>query len=215
MKKSDSISLSKYIILIVILGAIAFVAGIWLGHSQQKPLAEQVKVATVLPQGRVLSAFQLKNSNGQPFNNQSLVGHWTFLFFGFTNCPNICPTTMATLSEMYKKLAAENQQPMPQIALISLDPKRDTLSVLQKYVTAFNPAFQGATGNNANLDKLTKELSILYMKIAEPGADPDDYQIDHSGTLFLIDPKGDLSAIFSMPHDADSIATDYATIANH
>ncbi len=181
--------------------------------TQASSLSQQVTTATVLPQPRTLNAFTLTDSTNQPFTNQNLSGHWTFLFFGFTQCGSICPTTMASLKQIYANLQADKQK-LPQVVFISLDPERDTLPIIHQYVTGFDPSFQGATGSQKELTLLTQQLSVLYMKVKDPSptAVATDYQIDHSGALLLINPKGALAAVFSMPHDPSQIAKDYTKI---
>jgi protein SCO1/2 len=203
------------ITLLVIFAFLACVLGVFVGKHWQKPLAQQVQ-ATLLPQPKTLSSFTLTGANKKSFTNQDLQNHWTLLFFGFTNCGYVCPTTMAVLKQVYSNLQADKQT-LPQVIFVSIDPERDTLSRIQKYVTSFNPNFQGVTGSKQQLDKLTKELNVLYMKVKSTGGDQKksrDYQIDHSGTVLLMDPEGQLFAVFSMPHDADSITKDFETITS-
>lgn len=239
----NAIFTGKRVTLLVIFAIIAFSLGSLLGRYHQQPLAQQLH-ATLLPQPRMLQPFILTNTDNQPFTNQSLQGHWTFLFFGFTNCAYMCPTTMAALKQVYNNLQT-HQQTSPQMMFVSLDPQRDTLARIKQYVTGFNPTFQGATGSKAQLDQLTSQLNVLYLKTNQPATslqntagskntegsqnagaqnvagsqtavgsqNKADYQIDHSGTVLLIDPKGELYAVFSMPHDPESISKDFRIIA--
>lgn len=169
--------------------------------------------AQVLPQPRALMPFTLQNTHGQTFTQKELTGQWSLLFFGFTRCPGICPTSMTELKRMYEKLQTEHAAIMPQVIFVSVDPEYDTLQGIQKYVTAFNPAFKGVTGDKHQLDTLTTQLGILYMKTAAPGQkNPDNYTIDHSGSILLIDPNGELYAIFTMPHHGNKLASDFIAI---
>jgi protein SCO1/2 len=204
---------------LIIATIFTFSIGVTLGHvktPQNKSAAPQTQMSgTILPTPRALNAFTLTDDHNQPFTNQNLMGHWTFLFFGFTNCAHMCPMTMTTLKDMYGDLK-QAKQSLPQVVLISIDPQRDTVQRLHQFVTAFDPAFQGARGSEAQIEALSQELSILYMKVKAAGQtqqQAQDYQIDHSGTLLLINPKGQLYAIFSMPHDAKQIAKDFEMIA--
>lgn len=202
----------KRITVLVILAFIAFVLGLFYGHHMQKPLAQRVDATLVSPP-HPLAPFQLTNDEGKPFTNQNLQNHWTLLFFGFTHCGNICPTNMAALEQTYTKIQADRQQP-PQVVFVSIDPKRDSAKAIKHYVTAFNPNFQGVTGTPAELSKLTGDLGILFMKIQQ--SDPEmnaNYQLDHSGTILLIDPQGRWVAAFAMPHDPANIAHDFETIS--
>jgi protein SCO1/2 len=181
--------------------------------SQTIDLNRVMVSATVLTPPKVIKPFDLKDSNGGSFTNQNLKGHWTFLFFGFTRCGYVCPTSMATLKQAYEKLEKHTAVPKPQVVFVSIDPERDDLQRIHRYVTSFNPNFKGATGNKPALSELTNQLGILYMKIVRKGNSSDNYDIDHSGTILLVNPEGELRAVFSMPHSADNIAKDYLRLA--
>lgn len=159
--------------------------------------------ATVFPEPRVLEAFTLIDTQGRPFTLQQLKQHWSLMFFGFTRCPSICPTTLSTLNQLYQQLAERRQQPIPQVIFISIDPAQDTLSRIKHYATGFNPAFIGLTGTSSQLASLTKALGVMYMTVK---GDDGTNTIDHTGSLFLFNPQGQLTAIFSMPHDAKELA---------
>jgi len=165
---------------------------------------------TLLEKPRNLSEFALLGSDNQPFNNSSLQGHWTLAFFGFTSCGSICPTIMAELSKMYNLLESKGQKSLPNIVMISLDPKRDTLDKLASYVKAFHPSFYGASGDELSVNKLTSELGIAYAKIAKKDIENSEgYDIEHTGTLILLNPKGEIAAFFTTPHNASLLAEDY------
>jgi protein SCO1/2 len=205
------------ITVLIILAFLAFVVGSFVGKHWHKPLDQLVQSATIVSPPRVIEPFQLTDTHKQVFTNQNLQGHWTLLFFGFTQCGYVCPTTMATLKQVYENLQQANK-PLPQVMFISIDPERDTLKNIQQYVTSFNPSFQGSTGNKQQIEQFTKNMSVVYMKVAQAKSDQAkkmNYQIDHSGALLLVDPKGELFAVFSMPHNADVIAHDFTLIASH
>ncbi|CAN5446334.1 hypothetical protein BH10PSE19_BH10PSE19_03310 [soil metagenome] len=180
-------------------------------HTLQKKLAS----GTVFPQPREIQAFNLTDETGKAFTNKELTGHWTLLFFGFTRCQDICPTTLAVYNKIYQALQTQKVTE-PQFVMVSVDPERDSSKQLNQYVKGFNDAFKAATGEKAVLEKLTKDMSVLYMKVANKGSsDSKDYTIDHSGTIMLIGPNAKLYAVFPMPHDADSISKDFASITAH
>ena len=165
---------------------------------------------TLLEKPRNLSEFTLLGSDNKPFNNDSLNGHWTMAFFGFTSCGSICPTIMAELSKMYNLLESKGQKSLPNIVMISLDPKRDTLDKLASYVKAFHPSFYGASGDEVSLNKLTAEVGIAYAKITKKDDENSEgYDIEHTGTLILLNPKGEIAAFFTTPHNASLLAEDY------
>lgn len=165
---------------------------------------------TWLDEPRKMSDFNLTSTQG-PFTNAGLQHQWTMMFFGFTTCPSVCPTTMAELAKMTQILEKEGVTPMPRVILVSLDTERDTLEKLQQYVTAFHPTFVGARGENPEAVKtMANEVGVAYTKVALPGdKNPQHYNIEHTGTVMLFNPEGKLSAFFTMPHHAKSLAQDY------
>ncbi len=207
----------------IILAAIAFaiislLLGMWVRNNQgsihHSPF--DIENGTIFPVPHDISPFHLVNAQEKPFTNSNLTGHWSLLFFGFTQCPQLCPTTLAVLNDTYQQLEKKKNVELPQIVFISVDPERDTPPVIQKYIASFNKNFVGATGSQDEIKKLTAALNILYMKVQKPNTnDPMSYQIDHSGTLLLVNPEGKLLALFSSPHTAEGLANNIANIEAH
>lgn len=164
----------------------------------------------LLPTPRKFSSFELIDHNGQPFTAENLQGKWTMMFFGFTHCPDICPTTMAALSKMYKGLKPEEQQDL-QIMLISLDPDRDTPEKLAQYVPYFHPDFMGATADQYRLLKLATELNVAYSKVPLPNKNG-DYTIDHSGNVILINPYGHFHGYLRPPFEHGSMRVAWRSV---
>lgn len=188
---------------------IIFACGIILGL--QSAYAAELENATVFQQPRAIVPFELQGDAGKPFTNQDLTGHWSLLFFGFTNCAMICPTTLTELNKMYELLKNAKVKDMPQVVFISVDPERDTVKRIHGYVQSFNPEFKGATGSEAELTKLTKNMGVMYMKITNK-EDRKHYAIDHSAFIVLVNPKGQMYSIFTTPHEADVMAKNYKQI---
>ena len=177
-------------------------------------LVEQFK-GTLLDHPRAIKPFAFTKTNHTPFNNQSLMGHWTLIFFGFTNCATICPTTMAELGQMYRILEKNKVKPLPEVVMVSIDPERDTLSKLANYVKAFDPHFSGARGDNQSVHKMARGMGIVYMKIAANHGNPtENYNIQHSGAVMLLNPQGELAAFFIPPHTAEEVAHDYQLLVS-
>ncbi|KTD24712.1 SCO1/SenC family protein [Legionella lansingensis] len=170
---------------------------------------------TFLQTPREINEFTLTGMDEQVFNNQSLQGQWTLVFFGFTNCGYLCPTTMAELAKMYRILEEEGGHPLPRVVMISIDPERDSLDRLSNYVRAFNPHFYGARGPDKTIKKMTREMGIAYTKIAMPDSnDANNYDVQHSGAVMLFNPKGQLNAFFTTPHQASLLAKDYLLLVS-
>lgn len=189
--------------------------GLWFRQNQvggfESPL--NIENGTVFPVPHDIAPFNLVSADKKPFTNADLNGHWSVLFFGFTQCPQLCPTTLAILNDTYQLLEKKKNITLPQVVFISVDPDRDTPAVIQKYIGSFNKNFKGATGTQQEIKTLTAKLNILYMKIPKQNEDdPMAYQIDHSGTLLLVNPEGKLLALFSSPHTADMLANNIAAI---
>jgi len=166
--------------------------------------------ATVLPEARTLPDFVLEDHRGNEFTNESLKDQWSFMFFGYTHCPDVCPTTLASLNQVDKILKNAPGVVLPKTIFISVDPARDTKELLADYVPYFNTKFIGVRGSLQQLQALTTPLGIAFGQ--EGDVDSDDYEVFHSAWILLIDPKVRLKALFSSPHDANKIASDYSKI---
>jgi len=187
---------------------------LWLfccGFSVTTGYAAEMQNATVFNQPRNIAAFKLQDDAGKPFTNANLQGHWSLLFFGFTNCAMICPTTMTELNKMYQILQKAKVEQLPQVVFISVDPERDSIKRIHDYVVSFNPKFIGATGEESQIVSLTKQMGVMFMKIADKD-DPKKYAIDHSAFVVLVNPKGQMYGIFSSPHQAEEMAKSYQQI---
>ena len=130
------------------------------------------------------------------------------LFFGYTHCPDVCPTTMAKLNGVMQKLGPEASR--VQVLFVTLDPERDTQALLAQYVPAFNPAFLGLYGDAAATDRVAKEFKIYYQKV--PGSSADNYTLDHTAASYVFDPQGRLRLLMSPDLGMDAIAADIKTL---
>jgi len=194
---------------IVVLAGI--VAGVGAGYYFTRPEAPPPpELAVLYGEPRPLPEFSLVDQAGHGFDRGRLLGRWTFLYFGFVNCPDICPTTLATLAEAGKALSDLPARDRPDVAFVSVDPGRDTPQVLARYVAHFDPSFAGVTGDAGSLDVLARALGVAVI-IGPPAADG-SYAVDHSAAIFLVDPEARATALFGMPQTAATIARDYRRI---
>ena len=168
----------------------------------------RINGAVVLTTPRIFSDFELIDHRGDVFNQERLRDVWTIVFFGFTHCPDICPTTLATLNDTYSKLKDHERERM-QIVMISIDPERDTEEKLAEYVPYFNDEFIGVTGNKHLILRLTAELNVAYNQVP---LDSDDYTVDHSTQLVLINPKGHYHGFFKAPHSEIMLRSTWRSI---
>jgi protein SCO1/2 len=176
-----------------------------------KAAPPELEQAVLFSEPRALPAFMLIDQAGRPFGPERLRGRWTFLFFGFVNCPDVCPTTLATLAAARQSLADLPEAEQPAVTLVSVDPGRDTPEVLARYVAHFDPSFSGITGSAEAIATLTAALGVAV--VVGPAAADGSYAVDHSAAIFLVEPEGRLAALFGTPHEAETIARDFRRIA--
>ena len=198
---------SRNIIIALVLG-IAIAAGFALSlRDAREPVVSLT--ATVLPAGNELPDFALFDQYGAAAGRSVFEGQWDVLFFGFTNCPDICPATMTVLGQARRELDARGQNPLPRIVLVSVDPERDTPEAMARYVAYFGDDNLGLTGELAEVRKLTDALGVFFQKA---GADGEVYGVDHSTVVLVIDPEGRLKALFSAPHEVANLVHDLPLI---
>ena len=194
-----------------ILVIVAFAAGLILARvfAPVRQALPQTERATLLPQPRALGVLALVGQDGNPLPADFFVGHWTLVFFGFTRCPDICPTTLATLAQASKQLADLPLTQRPRVLLVTIDPERDPPEHLAAYVHFFDPDFMGASGSLEATAAAAAAFGVPYSKVAMPDG---GYTMDHGSGIFVVGPSGGIDAYLSAPHDAAVIARDYRRI---
>jgi len=194
-----------------LLGVIALMVGLYAHQfmNTTKHIDTDKFQGTFLDKPREVVAFSIAGTDNQPFDNQKLKGHWTYIFFGFTNCGYLCPTTMAELGKMYRLIENKGSEPMPEVVMISIDPEKDSLVKLGQYVKSFDRHFLGARGDEKTVSALSSSFGVTFEKLASKTKDASQYDFQHSGTILLINPQGKLQAFFTMPHQAKLLADDY------
>ena len=196
---------SHHYMLIAVAAALAIALGFWTG-SVNKNEQEIHTAPSVLTVPDRLPQFSLTDHNQQAFNNQRLMGHWNLMFFGYTYCPDICPTTLYMLKLAMDSYKSQGGDPAKwQVVFVSVDPGRDTPEQLGNYVKYFNPDFIGATGSDTEVRKLADSLKIVYARVENPGS-PENYLVDHSASIIAIDPNGKPAEVFNPPHQPDEFA---------
>ena len=172
--------------------------------------APQLQSAILLPQPRELPAFNLRQSDGTPLVAGELAGHWTLVFLGFTFCPDVCPTTLTELAQAQKQWEAMPESTRPRVLFVSVDPERDTPGKTGEYAHAFHPDTLAATADVPALEKFATSLGFVFMKA--PGANfehnPQDYSVDHSAHIAVLDPQGRLAGLIRPPLQPQAIADD-------
>jgi protein SCO1 len=147
----------------------------------------------------------LVKDDGAAFTEADISGHWSLLFFGYTHCPDVCPVALNALAAA-KKAAADYLpgREFPRVIFVSVDPERDTTALLHDYVRYFDPEFTGVSGDEKMIQALTLQMSVVYMKVPSDAGD-NDYLVDHSSAILLLNPEGKLAAFLQPPHTPHSI----------
>jgi protein SCO1/2 len=188
--------------LVMLAAAAAGVGASWL-LGREPALALQSGTQLDAPRG--LAEFALVDPAGGAFTRENLRGRWTLLFAGFTNCPDICPMTLAQFAEIRKQVPEERVQ----LLFLSVDPERDTPERVAQYLGHFGPGLAGATGSTEAVDALAAQLGLAHVKI--PGTDG-NYSVDHSAALVLIDPEARIAAYFTPPHETAALVADLSRL---
>ena len=200
----------RRILFVVILGIVATTAGIW---SANIILDRQVNLkeleATRFPVARQLAPFTLVDHNNEVFNETTLRKRWSFLFFGYTHCPDVCPVTLSVLNSVAQRL--QDVDADIRFVFVSVDPERDTPEKLAQFVRYFNENFIGVTGSKQQIEQFTRELGIMHMRVAAE-ENATGYLVDHTASVLLIDPDGRYHAVFSPPLSAGKISDDFRKI---
>lgn len=190
-------------IVVAVLAAVA--GGIGLAamlHGSESP---ELRSGTALPEPRPIGEFELVDQHGRALGPDALEGRWSLVFSGFTNCPDVCPTTLALLADLGRRLPADSVQRV----FVSVDPERDTPERLAGYLAHFDPGITGATGTRSAIEQFTAGLGLAQVR--NPGVDG-DYTVDHSTALVLIDPQARVAGYFQAPHDVAALAADLSAL---
>ena len=160
--------------------------------------------ATKLPQ------FKLVDHNKKAFTNENLKGQWSLVFFGYTNCPDVCPTSLSVMNQVSQKAETPKDT---QYVFISVDTQRDTPDQLKGFVTYFNENFIGVSGKKSEIDKFKEPLGVIYD--FEGDTNSDEYIVTHFAAVYLIDPNGNERAYVLPPHSVDQVSRAYQIIRKH
>lgn len=177
----------------------------------EEEATEQLLAGKVYKNPKEINPFQLIDQSGKIFDLNRLKNKWSFLFFGYTYCPDVCPMTLLTYKEMHQQLLETlGTLSDVQFVFVSVDPERDTTEMLEQYVTYFHPDFIGVTGSQTAIRDFTKPLGIFYRAVERPGNDV--YLVEHSGSILLTDPQARLLAVFPAPHHPTDLVATYRQI---
>ena len=177
------------------------------------PKVPQELVGVLRPAPRPLQPFVFKDQSGQLLTQENLEGKWTFLFFGYTFCPDICPTTLTVLTSMIDSLEIQSSSVEDvQVVFVSVDPQRDKPEVLEKYLSYFHDDFIGITAEQEKTRVFADQFGAMFFK--EQNMGPDNYLMAHASSIYLVGPGIEIVASFSPPHDPGTISSQFQAIRN-
>ena len=211
-KNKHSQQLGNSTILFVAIGLIAILIGIFVqtGTNKPKEFPEFSKMI-VFPNAKAINHSLFTDHEGKRFGEAQLKGKWSILFFGFTNCPDICPTTLQTLKQVKQTLAENSLWNNYQVIMVSVDPEIDTVERLSNYVPYFDSEFIGIVNNAEITTQFAKQLGILFVKRQNDSSH--NYEVDHSASLILLNPDGQWAGVIGAPHKANEISADLKKLA--
>ena len=193
-----------------VLACIGALAGVYVARMVTMPAVPSLEAGTSLPQPRSLAPFDLVDTRNAPVSPAALRGHPSLVFFGFTHCPDVCPTTLALLTSVQKQVVLQNQGlARLKIVLISVDPERDTPEQLGKYIGSFGGDLIGLTGSPPEIVKATSSFGVAAARVELAGG---NYTMDHSATVFVLDSQARIVAVFTPPLSAASMTRDIARL---
>lgn len=208
----------KRLVIYLIVGVLALILGVALNLGLQgnessisKRLVKLESGTALTGQERPVVAFKMTDKNGQTFTEEGFKGQWNYVFFGFTSCGYICPTTLKTLADAIRVLEQNDQAEDVRGIFISTDPDRDSVEKVKNYVEGFHPQLQGIRGDIKELSKLTRQLGVIFVKTDNPD-DPDNYDMEHSAQILVVNPEGEFAAVLSPPHTSEALANDMMTL---
>lgn len=195
---------------LILVAALAAGSGLWLGNRYMTTTPQpKLENAALYPQPRAIPAFHLTQANGKPLGLDDWRGHWNVVYFGYTNCPDVCPTSLAAFKQVWKDLGKNNLTDRVRFYFISVDPQRDTPEQLGRYVGFFSADFIAATGSDEELTPLTRALGLIYSRTTAANG---NIEVDHSGSAVIVDPQARLVGMFRPPFSAPALGADLATL---
>jgi len=200
--------------LYVLAAALAAGLGLWAAQKHYAPPASAAMPAmrsvTLFPGTRALEPYKLDASDGGRITPATLRGHWTLVFLGFTRCPDVCPTTLQNLGMAEKSWATLPAATRPRVLFVSVDPERDTPQHVGEYAHFFGKDILAATADEKTLAAFARSLGMIYMKVPTKNG---EYTIDHSASVSVLDPDGNMAGLIRPPFDPAAIGADLATLS--
>lgn len=200
----------------ILIAALAAGLGLWAGQrwlAARTPTAPALQAVKLFDHPRELPSFSLQQSDGTQLVPGELKGHWTLVFLGFTHCPDLCPTTLAQLAQAQKQWTALPDSTRPRVLFVSVDPERDSPDAIGEYAHGFDRDTLAATSDVPALETFARSLSMVFAKVPAPaGAPADQYSIDHSASIAVLDPQARMAGVIMPPLDPRAVAADMTAL---
>jgi protein SCO1/2 len=214
MTQSRMRGATRHSTLYILVAALAAGFGLWAAQTHFAPptavALPAMRAVTLFPGARILAPYRLASSEGSTITPETLRGHWTLVFLGFTRCPDVCPTTLQSLAQAGKAWIALPAATRPRVLFVSVDPDRDTPQHVGEYAHYFGKEILAATADEKALATFARSLGMVYMKVPTTGG---DYTIDHSASVSVLDPDGNMAGLIRSPLDPAAIGADMKTLA--
>lgn len=209
---TDYVLSPQKIIFFTFFACAALITSVFVFHMREQvtPIFIDPQEGVLFKEPRTLKPFELVTADTRKFTQQDLMQHWTMLFFGFTHCSSICPTTLANFNNLYREIA--KQLSNLQIVFVSLDPERDTPTAVNRYAQSFNPAFIGLTGKIHEVRKLQSQFNIYVSR--DKDSNRENYQLIHTPSVLLINPHGQWIGNLNVQSEPKKLAQALLTTIN-
>lgn len=214
MKTFPNSQRGKSYFLFILIAIVAIGSGLVVQNAKRPPAElPEFKKTILLPTTKELGEVNFSDHNGNDFGLSQLQGKWSILFFGFTNCPDVCPTTMQTLKQVKQDVSRAGAWGSFQVVMVSVDPERDTSERLKSYVPFFDPEFIGIRASVEHTAAFAKNVGILFFKSKQ--FDNGGYDVDHGAAIILINPEGQYAGVMTAPHIQADISADLIKLAEY
>ncbi|MDQ3512027.1 MAG: SCO family protein [Pseudomonadota bacterium] len=204
---------TAYILLVALAAALGLWASQHVFSSPASPTWPETTAVRLFNPPREIPAFNLRQSDGTPLVPGELRGHWTLVSLGFTHCPDVCPTTLAQLSQAQNQWTGLPESTRPRVLFVSVDPERDTPERTGDYAHAFHRDTIAATADVPALEAFANSLSMVFAKVPPEGGEPvDQYSVDHSAAIVVMDPQGRMTGLIRPPMEPNAIAAEMVAL---
>ena len=210
--ENSKVVIFRNVLIVMLSLGLGFAAYLW--QTNREPVAPELEQAFFIEPARPIVWNQLIADDGSAYTPENLKGKWSYLYMGYRSCPDACPVALGVLSKVSKRLAELNlpEGQQPQYIFLSVDPARDTPELLAEYVDFFGERFIGVTGKDTELKAISAQLGGIFYVPDDPK--PENYEVGHSDSIYLMNPEGRLRVISRPPHDQEMIVRNHLKLVD-